>query len=384
MNQPGVTLPGQFERRVLLVTAGMSPAVVTETIWALANLKDSFLPTEIHCVTTLQGKQRLTEAFVDGSHLRDLWVELDDAEGPVPKLEIHVVTRGGRGLADIQIKEDNEALADLTTDLIRSFTDDAGSALHVSIAGGRKTMTFLGGYILSLFARPQDRLSHVLVDPRFEIPGFFYPPKVPEKILSRIGEEISTSDAGITLADIPIVRLRSFLKSNPIAGDLSYSQVVQYAQKMIDPPSMIVDVPNRRLICQDIEVPFGKSDTAFALTLYLAQRVLEEGGYFEAALTYEEFCDPREQSDFQKAQALVARDIFALDDLKAKHEANAFEPLTSNAFQTNKNRIKSRIGEHLAGLAGRYEVKSIRKGAQTAHGFELSPANIQIVKGEET
>ena len=54
------------------------------------------------------------------------------------------------------------------TNLIRAFTADPESALHVSIAGGRKTMGFFLGYALSLYGRAQDKLSHVLVSPPFE------------------------------------------------------------------------------------------------------------------------------------------------------------------------------------------------------------------------
>ena len=54
------------------------------------------------------------------------------------------------------------------------------ASLHVSIAGGRKTMGFYVGYALSLFARDQDRLSHVLVPPSLESrQDFFYPPPPP-------------------------------------------------------------------------------------------------------------------------------------------------------------------------------------------------------------
>jgi CRISPR-associated protein (TIGR02584 family) len=48
--------------------------------------------------------------------------------------------------------------------------------LHVSIAGGRKSMGFFAGYAFSLFGRTQDRLSHVLVNDPFEsFPDFYFP-----------------------------------------------------------------------------------------------------------------------------------------------------------------------------------------------------------------
>lgn len=91
---------------------------------------------------------------------------------------IHVI-RGvdGSELDDIVDEAGNHAAADQITRLLRELTRDPGNRLHVSLAGGRKTMGFYIGYALSLYARPQDRLSHVLVNPPFEShPEFFYPP----------------------------------------------------------------------------------------------------------------------------------------------------------------------------------------------------------------
>jgi CRISPR-associated protein (TIGR02584 family) len=69
-------------------------------------------------------------------------------------------------LEDIVTEADNVAVADFITEKVRAVTADPEASLHVSIAGGRKTMGFYLGYALSLFGRPQDRLSHVLVSAR--------------------------------------------------------------------------------------------------------------------------------------------------------------------------------------------------------------------------
>ena len=44
-----------FQRRVLLAVTGMSPQVVTETIYALAQQGADFVPTEVHIITTSKG-----------------------------------------------------------------------------------------------------------------------------------------------------------------------------------------------------------------------------------------------------------------------------------------------------------------------------------------
>jgi CRISPR-associated protein (TIGR02584 family) len=82
---------------------------------------------------------------------------------------IHVIKRpNGELLRDIRTDADNVAFADFITEQVREITADPATILHISIAGGRKTMGFYAGYALSLFGRAQDHLSHVLVSPSFE------------------------------------------------------------------------------------------------------------------------------------------------------------------------------------------------------------------------
>ncbi|MDP2794168.1 MAG: CRISPR-associated ring nuclease Csm6 [Sulfurisoma sp.] len=66
----------------------------------------------------------------------------------------------GQPLADVRSEADNIAAADAITEQVRQLTADPNCALHVSITGGRNTLGFYLGYALSMFGRPQDRLSH--------------------------------------------------------------------------------------------------------------------------------------------------------------------------------------------------------------------------------
>ena len=55
-------------------------------------------------------------------------------------------------------------------------------------------MGFYLGYAFSLYARPQDRLSHVLVSSPFEShPEFFYPPATPRRLSTRDNRHIDTA-----------------------------------------------------------------------------------------------------------------------------------------------------------------------------------------------
>jgi CRISPR-associated protein (TIGR02584 family) len=139
----------------------------------------AFVPTEIHLITTRSGAEKARLALLSEE---PGWFHRLSRDYALPPIRftadtIHVLEdAGGRPLDDIRSPEDNRRAADGITALIREFTADPDCALHVSIAGGRKTMGFFLGYALSLYGRPQDKLSHVLVSEPFESSlGFYYP-----------------------------------------------------------------------------------------------------------------------------------------------------------------------------------------------------------------
>lgn len=161
----------------LLALAGLSPQVVTETLWCLAQATPPRLPCRITVLTTSAGRS-LGEAL-----LREALARLAAQLGTVlPQPEWRILTgAAGEPLDDIVAAADNRAAADMILNEIAAATLDPQTDLHVSIAGGRKTMGALAALSLSLCGREGDVLSHVLVDPRFQSrPDFFFPPDPPE------------------------------------------------------------------------------------------------------------------------------------------------------------------------------------------------------------
>ena len=58
--------PHQFPRRILACVIGLTPQIVTETLYALVvNQDPPFIPTEIHIATTRQGKERSMLTLLD-------------------------------------------------------------------------------------------------------------------------------------------------------------------------------------------------------------------------------------------------------------------------------------------------------------------------------
>jgi CRISPR-associated protein (TIGR02584 family) len=233
-----------------LAVTGLSPQIVTETLYALAvESRPTWIPTEIRIITTRRGEEnaRLTLLSEHPGWFHRLCKDYRLPEIAFGKESIRVITGpDGKPLEDILTDAENGTVADFITENVRDITADPRASLHVSIAGGRKTMGFYIGYALSLFGRPQDRLSHVLVSPSFEsLSDFFYPAPCERVILDRSGQVLDAKDARVHLGDIPFVRLREGLPKRLLEGGARFSEAVAEAQKALPPVSLRLDPATR-------------------------------------------------------------------------------------------------------------------------------------------
>jgi CRISPR-associated protein (TIGR02584 family) len=376
MSAPDPRTPASYPRRIVLASLGLAPQVLTETLYCLGT-EQSFVPTEIHIVTTQEGAHRARLTLIDdgAATLGTLETErglpgLRAALGPG---RIHVIAGAdGTPLGDIDSQTDNAAAADLMVGLVRDFTADPASALHVSIAGGRKTMGFLLGYALSLFGRPQDRLSHVLVSEPFQAhPEFYFPPLAPRVLHDRNRRPMSTADARLILADIPVVRLRDGLPRGLLTSRRSYSEIVAAAQQTIERPEMVVDFAGRALICGGRKVALPPMSFAFAA--WLAGRAVRLGP--EAAAVHWSRCDAGE---------LLA--IYgAMPDQKPHRVAAIRERLGGEAredfFREQVSRLRAALQDGLEGGSAPYEPRRFGRKPMTRVGFGLPAAAITMIGG---
>ena len=246
----GITM-NNYNKRILLSVTGMSPAVVTETLYALVTEKN-FIPTEIQVITTEQGKNKLLDALlgIEGGRkkskgaLQEFIEDYGDEYGfsaiHFDESCVHIIEdASGQNLPDIRTPEENEHAANSIVQLVGKLCQDEESQLHVSIAGGRKTMGFFMGYALSLYGREQDSLSHVLVDAQYEnLASFYYPKPYSYLINDRDGREIDAKDGKVMLAEIPWVRLGLGVPEDLKQQSISYSESVKNAQALLDKPSL--------------------------------------------------------------------------------------------------------------------------------------------------
>ena len=106
------TEPQDYPRRILLAATGLSPQVVTETLYALAVAgRPAFLPTEVHLITTKEGKRNAELSLLAGhAWLSRLCDEYDLPPIAFSPDNIYVIG-GSDPLTDIRTARDNDIAA---------------------------------------------------------------------------------------------------------------------------------------------------------------------------------------------------------------------------------------------------------------------------------
>jgi CRISPR-associated protein (TIGR02584 family) len=367
--------PETYPHRVLLAVTGLSPQIVTETLYALAvEMSPGWVPTEIRVLTTRQGAAIAQETLLSDD---PGWFHRLREDYGLPKIKfgienIHVITGSDGGpLDDILDDADNIAVADFITEQVRAITADPLSSLHVSIAGGRKTMGFYVGYALSLFGRAQDRLSHVLVSRPFEsLPDFFYPAPVTRVIRNRDGQALDAKNACVYLGNIPFVRLRDGLPKDLLGGTARFSEAVTEAQKALPPLALHLD-PATQTVTAGGE-SFRLRPSEFAFYLMLAERKRKD-------LPGAHWSDKDLQAEIAACYALVVN--------PNSGEFERFE--TSGMSKDNFNARKSHINRALVQRLGKHRAKPYLiaaldplpgKGRSRLrpYGLQISPEAITI------
>lgn len=259
-------------REVLIAVVGLTPQVITETLWGLLQRKPPIRPAEIWVLTTEDGGNACRERLLDprnGAFYR-FCKEYTIRKGIIRFSTLHIrVLRNASGepLTDIRTEEDSRAAADQISEFVRRQTERPDTRLHCSVAGGRKTMGVYLALSLQLHGREQDRLYHVLVNEPFENqPDFSYIPRKPQMLQGKDGRPLNTRDAKIALAEIPYVRVRHKIGAGRKAVESNFSQEVSHAQGRVDNllavPNLVVDVPNKVLRIGDHRVPLAAKRVA--------------------------------------------------------------------------------------------------------------------------
>ncbi len=382
MPSPSPRRPEDFSSRVLLLVAGLSPQVVTETVYALAVARDPpFIPTAVRLLATQESAERARLMLLsdEPGWFARLIDDYDLPPIPFGEGDIHVLCDpAGLPIEDIRTERDNMYAANAITEWVRRETADPETALHVSISGGRKTMGYYAGYALSLFGRPQDRLSHVLVSPSFEAnPGFFYPSPHSRIIYTPPPDSrpLDAKDARVTLAEIPFVRLRQGLPEALLAGEAGFQAVVRAAQSAVAPPELAIDPANGRISAGGVVIRLPPVETAFLV--WMARRRIRG----EAPLP----CPPEGTPSLAYAKEFLAVYREAAKDRRdlERTERALRRGMDKGYFESHKSKLNRRLRRALGPNAAVYAIQAFGNRPHTRFGLGIAGESIRFGNVED-
>ena len=222
-------------KKVLIAVTGISPAILTETVWALAQEIPRWIPDQVIAITTRTGKAAIEEQLLQGGgwdRLRDALSKqgcpVDGALAFGASDSIRVIGDGTRDFDDIATPEESGAAADFLLGVLRQYTEQPDTEIVASIAGGRKTMSALMMSCISLLGRSQDRACHVLADDAFvfENRDFLFPKNKKEQ-----------KAANVQLCEIPFVRVRGWYEKEYSGVPPSYMTLVSRFTQIAPSPA---------------------------------------------------------------------------------------------------------------------------------------------------
>lgn len=380
-------------QNVLFLVTGMTPQIITETVWALAcdpNNNNPWIPDEIYVLSTDDGLNQIRSRLFSEKEgykfekFKQEYPQLRHIEFDNTEKYLITIQRDGVNLKDLKTPEDNEAAADEICNTIREFTEQNDVALHVSIAGGRKTMGFYAGYALSLYGRAQDRMSHVLVEERYESARDFFYPSADETVFvtNRDGIELKAKDAQIWLAEIPFVRMReAIVDKHELKNKVKFSEVVQKINASFGPIKLSIDSKNQRIYINDGAFIIDNLPAREFAMLHWFASLRKQGLDGIIAPTESILNKEAKVEDIQHILQLSAQYRQYYDVLKLKDEFHEDSLKTVDVdkrfFEVVKSRLKSALEESLGlELANKLQIKQDKRGQPFY--LDLEPNMIEL------
>lgn len=363
-------------RNILFLVTGMTPQIITETIWALAcddAAEENWVPDEVHVLSTQDGlnqiRKRLFEDGVFKQFQQDYPVISHTAFNTDEHLHV-IKDQNDKPLVDLKTPEDNERSADIICEMIKSFTSMDDTSVHVSIAGGRKTMGFYAGYALSLYGRAQDSLSHVLVQAEFEkAVNFFYPTPKEHLVSDRHSKVVGDAqEAQVWLAKIPFVRMHeAILPKHQLRKEDSFSEVVQKINESYEDVTLELNSFSRKAVINDKFVIDNLPPREWAFLNWFADRRKEGNGGIVA---------PTKNADEKYIEQLSEEYIEYYYD--HKNDENIMVSVDKNFFDGAKSRLQTSLKEALGiELAAKLDITS-DAGKGSPFQLRIAPDAITI------
>lgn len=370
-------------KNILFLVTGMTPQIITETIWALAcdpKNDDKWIPDEIHVLSTQDGLTQIkSRLFADGilQQFKNDYPQVRHIQ--FDQQNLHVIEGADHtALNDLKTPEDNEFAANAICEKIRLFTSDDQVTLHVSIAGGRKTMGFYAGYALSLYGRAQDRMSHVLVEEKFETArDFFYPTLESSFVTDRFNKEWDAKDAQVWLANIPFVRLKDAVKDkHQLKGNDSFSQVVHKINESFNDVKLVIDLAKEMIIVNGKFEIHDLPPREFAMLYWFADR-RKQGLTGILAPNKNITSSDAKQNDLEIIGELTTAFKAYYAEVKSiSDESNV--SVDKKFFEGVKSHLKTAL-ETFLGLELAEKIAIKQEGRSKPFYLDLQPENIEII-----
>ena len=372
-------------RNILLAVVGLTPQVITETLFALHQQERRV--DAIHVITTREGKEAINALLLaprDGHYERYL-AEYGIFPGSIAfgHDHIHTVTDGnGIELDDIAGEEENEWLLKKCLELASRFTRDTDTSVFFSIAGGRKTMSACLMLAAQFYGRPQDRVFHVLVTPEFEsCRDFFYPPRIsiPIELRDKNNQPYfkETRYALVNLVPLPFVSIREQLSDAMLREPKDPASLLLSLIKE-DVALLVIDLPQRKIMFKKREADMTPS--RLALYAFFAMKKRE---CTKDAATCRDCADCYlEIGEIMKHQEQIAdlyRRITASRDYAAMSDSGIL-----GLNKTNFNSYKSKIQEILQQGFGIYAlpeiaIKGVGTKPDTRYGLKIDKEKVRVI-----
>ncbi|MBN1849959.1 MAG: TIGR02584 family CRISPR-associated protein [Deltaproteobacteria bacterium] len=372
-------------KNILLAVTGLSPQVITETLYALH--QNARKVDAVHVITTKDGKDLIYSNLLSDKtgpyfqYLEEYGVSPSEID--FSHKHIHTITNEhGVEIKDIASEDDNAHLLKKCLELAFRFTSDPDTNVFFSIAGGRKTMSSCLTLAAQMYGRRQDRIYHVLVSPEFEgNRDFYYPPKESHKI--ELKDEKGhpyykeTRYARVTLIPIPFVSIRDhlspeFLNEPKDPGSLMLSLIRE------ETSSLTVNLINRKLIHKKTEMDMTPAWSAlYAFFILQKKNCVKDtetcGTCTDCFLEIQDVFNHQDQITNLYKKCSKGRPIEEMSD-------SGIINLSPENFNMYKGKIKKKLLEHFGQYALEdLEIASTGTRPNTRYGIRMGKEKVEIV-----
>ena len=366
-----------MKKHVLIILCGMSPAVITETVYALCKRQPSETPDEVIVITTTAGAACIKQELLDSRLWNQLRSELE-LDGKKIRFGassqyLKIIPSGhddNADAGDILSSADNARAADFILGILRQFSENPDTSIVFSIAGGRKTMSALGALCMSLLGREHDRLCHILVNPPFDDPRlkpkFYWPPSGDTTYHHPDGRIFKSAAVQLSFCEIPFVCMRNLFKEKLSRLPGSYNDTVTLANNAINGKLDLPDIVFKlhRQECFIGETAVLLSPVEYLLYWLLAQRRRRGEEELNSTRLWEEMNDLLEKVD--RARIPWLRNCE--DKLEERLAAKTADEYLRKAISSLAEKIRKAYPLHPAPL--------LPSNSRGKYGVQQDPAKI--------